>query len=337
MGQKGSRENTPFEYDESIFYANDTGLFKHDIKNNTSEIFYTFKNSHVLSFLYNNRLFARIATVGKAILIVIFRTHIVSFDDVGYLCSVILLDSKGREWASKDYDMGINAPASEWLDIDKVKESKIKILQEIVSARSLSAISPKGDPVFHLKSTYFEGYNLENLKDLFVKTPEPLQYKILDLNHTQLTLGDKTSILEDRVLKVFAFDHYNKKLLTCETFGAAHGFQWWIKNNDTWEKYEWCKYLMFNEDSSTDYIYQISEMIVSKNYVFLQMMDRAGQSVIIVMDKYLLMEIHRLCGDHMFYQDDYDIWFKKSMKILKGIDIIKKMSSDVLGIILSFV
>jgi hypothetical protein len=358
MGQKPSQpqKEETFEYTESISFVKDSTLFKHNIKNNTSKLYYKFRKDPISRDEHDNRVYIRIAIVGNAILLVTLRRDSISFEDQ-YFCCMSLIDSEGKEWASKDYDIGTLTSATKWFGIDKIFESRLKVLQEIrIKLLNSLRSSSSADTLFSVDSTWFEGHDLKHFKDLLVKTPEQLQWEAINSEDIQITLGNETSLLQNfgrhiivtgygtHNCKTIAFDYYDNKLLTCSTVSMYYEIQWWVNNNNTWKKFGPNQLFLFGSDpeTKTNYTCNVHRMIASRNYIFLQTRDKNDDCVIIVLEKnpsnpLFLKQLYRIRGTHMFYQDDHDDWLIESMKILQDVEVLRKMSCDVLAIILSFV
>lgn len=317
MGQKTSFPEK-LEYVERIAYANERKLILHDVTNNRVEKIHTI-DEHIRG-IHNQRKhyrdWSRIASIG-----------------IGEVVVMHIRTSQGREFSYRRFLLYLN---KEWNEV-RTQEFEFDNTDWYGSIdKSLC------EKIYELQSGKLKWLTKEQMTEIPTERCESVKFNNVN-DMVKITLGGKTSVLNPNYKpssKIIAicYCRFTKNIIMCTRSSPYYVFVRWRKIGESWfangKKY----HVMFDVQAPpfVGDIVSIIKIECSKNYLFVEARDTNGD-VIIVMHKELLYELFRIRGCLPAYRDDYDVWFRTNTELLKTVDVLGKMSEDVLKIILSFV
>lgn len=127
---------------------------------------------------------------------------------------------------------------------------------------------------------------------------------------------------------------YDKILIVCLKNELKFRLDRWEKSDDRWIKK---KDVVFTPVVNTKRIIEIDSIVCSRRYIFFGAVSENYDNHIGVFDKETLTECYWMPGAQPTLHDGYNMWLRKNLELLKGIEVIKKMAEEILGIILSYV
>ena len=129
---------------------------------------------------------------------------------------------------------------------------------------------------------------------------------------------------------------YDKCIYICTGRDMMQELEIWTMIDNSW-KLKCVSRHYFRADVNTAGIKKVTKIISSRTYLFLETIDKYDANVIVVMTKDNIIEIKRIHGCHPIYYDYYDDWFEEIMEFLKSVKDLKKLSTELLKIVLSYV
>ena len=159
-----------------------------------------------------------------------------------------------------------------------------------------------------------------------------------DVRHNSIEQKLKSHLLDLAIVGTYCYE--DKSILILFQCGKNYAVEQWAKKEHGWIIASSRHLaLRYTGKTSLDKIYR---MKCSKRYLYLDAkypLDQmiGSERIIIIVDRKTYCEVGSVKGMNVVYRDDYLHWLTDGVNLLKGVDVLNKMSSDILTIILSFV
>lgn len=331
MGQKSSQptktlistvSSEPFEYVERIYYISDQQvvLFDTDNYNIEKQEQISYRNAE---WTYSDTNKSRLVFVGIGVITVSNSNGRPSnyMGKHGYRGYVTLFD-KELKCLKRDWSASIDIGTIDYFTVEQTREIQA------------------------LKKRYEKGERLEEHESLIGSKIASICPEGFDFSSEKTEKIDKIILIRnqpafliepDNSFVTFSYCQHDNILATCTKVNYEFGIQTWETSDNKWKMKNTANIMLSNWSGGIGLKQgdQIHGFESSRKHLFLEV--RFYNCIIIVLDKTLLVERYRLNGCHPVYRDDYCLWSKNRLDMLKSLEVLKKISGDILSIILSFV
>lgn len=310
MGQKPSQPSKKLEYTEHFVYMHKQSFRLHNIVENKIEATHKIQD-------YSSTIFDTLEHVGK------YWCWIYSIG-IGEIMFAYTLKNKEfwlyvvfihKDWKTNQ---------SEWLD------PNIHIIPcTIANANELIAKKVK-----EIKRDWVTGSQRKQLDQQFQKQKFEMTFlspEKCDMTIDGTFLSLKQIIKHHDILSV-TYCKYDEIIISCTKMDVNFILHTWSKKN-AWQMTK-CKAL--HELTPKGVIDTIYSLECSRKYLLIGARMRTHTYSIIVLDKDY-NAIYQIPGYRPTCRNDYHMWLKENVELLKTVEEMKKMAEAILGIILSYV